>query len=116
LIACRARAEPDRAAQRIQEILNPNLPTTVPAEFMGLAPIYNTIANAQNGVNVLNGGGLNFATNVAIPETPLSSLNRQRSVVAEFQQRLSASACRIPTSSACRRPASAIPMPPCHKE
>ena len=51
---------------------------------MGLAPFYNTIANAQNGVNVLNGGGLNFATNVAIPETPLSSLNRQRSVVAEF--------------------------------
>lgn len=31
--------------------------TATPAEFMGLAPFYNTIANAQNGANVLNGGG-----------------------------------------------------------
>jgi hypothetical protein len=28
-----------------------------PAEFMGLATFYNTIANAQNGLNILNGGG-----------------------------------------------------------
>lgn len=28
-----------------------------PAEFMGLSPFYNTIANAQNGANVINGGG-----------------------------------------------------------
>src|SRR6202012_3555026 len=28
-----------------------------PAEFMGLAGFYNTIANAQNGANVLSGGG-----------------------------------------------------------
>ena len=28
-----------------------------PAEFMGLAPFYNTIANAQNGANVINGAG-----------------------------------------------------------
>jgi hypothetical protein len=31
--------------------------TVTPAEFMGLAPFYNTIANAQNGANVLSGGG-----------------------------------------------------------
>jgi hypothetical protein len=28
-----------------------------PAEFMGLAPFYNTIAGAQNGANVIDGGG-----------------------------------------------------------
>lgn len=28
-----------------------------PAEFMGFAPFYNTIANAQNGANIINGGG-----------------------------------------------------------
>jgi hypothetical protein len=29
----------------------------VPAQFMGLSGFYNTIANAQNGANVLSGGG-----------------------------------------------------------
>lgn len=28
-----------------------------PAEFMGLSPFYNTIAGAQNGANVIDGGG-----------------------------------------------------------
>ena len=31
--------------------------TATPAEFMGLAPFYNTIANAQNGANVIDGLG-----------------------------------------------------------
>lgn len=29
-----------------------------PGEFMGMAPFYNTIANAQNGANVIDGGGV----------------------------------------------------------
>lgn len=37
--------------------------TVTPAEFMGLAPFYNTVATAtaQNAVNVLNGGGVSSA-------------------------------------------------------
>ena len=31
--------------------------TATPAEFMGFAPFYNTIANAQNGANVIDGLG-----------------------------------------------------------
>lgn len=29
-----------------------------PAEFMGLAPFYNTISGAQNGANIIDGGGV----------------------------------------------------------